>query len=465
MAYFFRLVLKTLLIYAFIIGLGFISNAKAAGEYRAVSTNQYHDSFQLACWSMIAPTEYAAGRIYDSVVLNSTNANGDIYGCRYKRTSDGNVSQVNSGWTVQLMRCTSPLFWNSSTHTCTAPPTCTPPQVNNPTTGVCQNPPTDCTDGKILDSGTYSTTETPANTGCVNGCTAIFVGTAPQISCGFGSSGIGSCTLVKTGRYNSTGSNCSPDNAEKTPALPPNPTTPEYDCIQKGQTFGTVNGQTVCLPIGTPNTPTPPKTVDAVKQKTVTNPDGTKTTTTTTTTINNNNQVTSSTTTTTTNADGSNPQTSTTSKNQDKQGFCEENPNLKICGEDENSKFSGSCEIGTFTCDGDAIQCAIAKKQHESRCEDLKEGPIAEQGEKVLDGSDATEFIESSGLETILDVPTDLDYDSFFPETCPSDLHIPFGDRVVTLPFSKLCGAFALMGQLIMIFAYLTAFRIVARAI
>jgi hypothetical protein len=47
-----------------------------------------------------------------------------------------------------------------------------------------------------------------------------------------------------------------------------------------------------------------------------------------------------------------------------KESFCQENPGLAICKE---GKWGGSCDAG-FTCDGDAIQCAMARKQHESAC-------------------------------------------------------------------------------------------------
>src|SRR5690606_10865770 len=45
-------------------------------------------------------------------------------------------------------------------------------------------------------------------------------------------------------------------------------------------------------------------------------------------------------------------------------GFCEENPNSPQCKE---SSFGGSCQAN-FACDGDAIQCAIAKEQHIRAC-------------------------------------------------------------------------------------------------
>lgn len=54
-----------------------------------------------------------------------------------------------------------------------------------------------------------------------------------------------------------------------------------------------------------------------------------------------------------------------------KQSFCQENPNLSIC---KDGAFSGSCESG-FSCDGDAIQCAMARKQHEAACKLLEDPP------------------------------------------------------------------------------------------
>ena len=87
--------------------------------------------------------------------------------------------------------------------------------------------------------------------------------------------------------------------------------------------------------------------------------DGVCTTTTTTTTTITNNSTGSSTT-----------STSTSTSTESQGGFCKENPGSKLCGKggDEGSEFGGACKEG-FSCEGDAIQCAIAKEQHRRSCQ------------------------------------------------------------------------------------------------
>ncbi len=50
------------------------------------------------------------------------------------------------------------------------------------------------------------------------------------------------------------------------------------------------------------------------------------------------------------------------------EGFCKSNPNDDKC----KNAFTGSCE-STFTCQGDPVQCAIAKEMHKRNCEMSKE--------------------------------------------------------------------------------------------
>src|SRR5450830_722996 len=91
----------------------------------------------------------------------------------------------------------------------------------------------------------------------------------------------------------------------------------------------------------------------------------------------------------TNNNDSNGAQIGSNNKNPDMGGFCESNPTLTICKE---SKLTASCT--NFSCEGDAIQCAIARRQYEQTCrmqEDrthLEKAHHTSLGEQLLAGND-----------------------------------------------------------------------------
>ncbi len=146
--------------------------------------------------------------------------------------------------------------------------------------------------------------------------------------------------------------------------------------------FGTVNGESVCVP----NSPGPTLVEKDVKTEVeeTKNPDGstdTKTTTTTTTT-NCNGEGSCSTSTTTnvsnnkTNADGSPGGESSTCTGPDCKGPDGKSPNDKKQEQEQKeteSKVSGDASCAAApSCTGDAIQCAILRQTHTQRCADEK---------------------------------------------------------------------------------------------
>ena len=150
---------------------------------------------------------------------------------------------------------------------------------------------------------------------------------------------------------------------ETTPAIAPEPppTTTEKTCTDAGKGFATINGITTCAStsqtdqkITTASQSTNQKTTIQNGVTTITNDNSTKTTT-----INNDGTIT--TTTTVTTPDG---KVTTDKKTQDKQSFCDENPSIQIC---KTTTLNTACQ--GFSCDGDAIQCAIAKRAYNDRCE------------------------------------------------------------------------------------------------
>lgn len=163
------------------------------------------------------------------------------------------------------------------------------------------------------------------------------------------------------------------------------------------------------------------------------------TTTVTTTTVTNNasgNAATSSTTATTT---------------TDKGEFCSKNPTNAQCNgtgsgsggkgdgeEEEPSQFGGSCASG-FTCEGDAIQCAIAKEQHIRNCKFYDtENPHALY-KAALDGTD------DKGADKLREQAVQLSVSSLdstglgWSRACPADPSFEVAGKSFVIPFHKVC--------------------------
>lgn len=135
----------------------------------------------------------------------------------------------------------------------------------------------------------------------------------------------------------------------------------------QGKCPGTVNGVEIWVPCTT--TVSERKTTD---NKTTTNPDGTTTTSTegkTSTTECKAGVCTTTTTTTTT--VNNNTTTTTGTSTKPKSAYCAESPSDPQCDGEEDSAFAGSCSAG-FECRGDAVQCAVAREQHERNCSMFK---------------------------------------------------------------------------------------------
>lgn len=202
--------------------------------------------------------------------------------------------------------------------------------------------------------------------GCTRGCMAQVGGftTSFQDSAG---------AWVTQGTAKYSGSTCDPSvisdlNEEADPDYEPeeNPkTTDKADPSCPSGFKGTVNGVSVCVP--------PKASSGTTELETKDNGDGTKTNSKTEVKCENGKcevTKTSTTTNTTTNSTVSSSSTTTT---VDKADYCSKNKSAGVCkneqGEEEGKgKFGGSCS-GGFTCEGDALQCAIAKEQHKRSCE------------------------------------------------------------------------------------------------
>lgn len=192
------------------------------------------------------------------------------------------------------------------------------------------------------------------------------------------------------GKYN--GQSCNADSSTVTPEEPkPEEPKPEDKAPCKSGEFSTnVNGVDVCIPSKS-------KSNDGSKT-TVDNSDGSTSEITKVTSCSN-----GSCNTTITKIDkdssGSTTGASTRTITETEDEFCQKNPANSLCkkdkgtgdgsgsgagegeGDDEGkgSSFGGSCSSG-FTCEGDAIQCAIAKNQHELACSFTADTSSAEYG-------------------------------------------------------------------------------------
>ncbi|HEY0563835.1 MAG TPA: hypothetical protein VGD04_10940 [Methylophilus sp.] len=251
-----------------------------------------------------------------------------------------------------------------------------------------------------------------------------------------------------------TGLSCSPATAE------PPPNTPEYDCLKAGQSYGQVNGQTVCLPKN--STGAAPSTESQYDQKTTTSTTGSTTTQTQESTQSTREGDTVTTTTTTQNANGTSTQTTET---KDAESYCQSNPLAKICDSEEEkgeSAFGGSC-VTNFTCEGDAIQCAQAREQHNRNCQLFEdETPLTQLGESMVNGTDGAnnpannENRETVDIAGMVEEGANIGGGSFQDKV----ISMPRGGSI-TLPFSKINFVMEILGTMLLAGAYINAARIV----
>lgn len=134
---------------------------------------------------------------------------------------------------------------------------------------------------------------------------------------------------------------------------------------------------------------------------------------------------------TTTNPDGSTDE-------KPEQEFCKENPEAPQC---KKSNWGGSC--GSFTCDGDAIQCAIAREQHQRNCKLFDEKTSHPAYQAAVDGTDEQSADKLKAKAEQISVAANLDQSGFgWAKGCPPDPEIALGfvQQSFTIPFSRICG-------------------------
>ena len=286
----------------------------------------------------------------------------------------------------------------------------------------------------------------------------------------------GSNTLATSGTFGGNvsvvnGTSCTPgvDSPDPNVAGP----------CPSGSTAGQINGVDVCVPQDTGGTtttqqqqytppaggggslsdPAPGSTVTTTQTSTTSGGGGALPTSTTTTTTTNYDPVTGEPTSVTT------QQVETIGDEPSElENFCVENPDTAIC--QGPGSFSGTC--GGFTCEGDAVDCAIALEIHNRNCEIFTE---------PFPGADQTGLLDAS-LTEALDPGTDLqavlgedqvDITDWFlvsdflgaTQTCPPDLVINVLGSDVNVPFDTMCALATLVAPLIILASMLLGARLI----
>lgn len=239
----------------------------------------------------------------------------------------------------------------------------------------------------------------------------------------------------------------------------PSPTESPVPTPCKG-TYGQVNGVDVCLPLGTD----PSVTVETGKktETTTTSSGGGPTTESTTekaTCIGS--QCTTEKTTVTTTPDGVST-TKTETKSESKDDFCKTNPRSPQC---LTSSWGGSCSA-SFSCDGDAIMCAITREQHTRNCklfDDMSSTEVQLYNSEKGKAGEQTSTLPGSASVQISSANFDTSDAIGAGSGCIADKSVTVAGSVISIPFSTVCGHLAMLGNILLAVSFLLAGRILVR--
>lgn len=166
-------------------------------------------------------------------------------------------------------------------------------------------------------------------------------------------------------------------------------------------------------------------------------------------------------------AGGGSSTTNVTNVSQSKDDYCKNNADSAQCkGDgkgDGGGSFGGTCDAG-FTCEGDALQCAVAREQYKRSCQ-MFETPSTESklyDSAVAKGRDANVTTNLPGNKSF-DVSSGIQSsDLLGGARCVPNLNITVWSRSVSLPLSDICPALGYMGWVLVAVSGLVAFRIVS---
>ncbi len=144
---------------------------------------------------------------------------------------------------------------------------------------------------------------------------------------------------------------------------------------------------------------------------------------------------------------------------KDSDPFCKKNPELDIC---KKGSFSGSCESG-FTCEGDAVMCAVARDQHIRNCK-LFDTP--NEASKLFDTEKNKTGSQTGNLpgNESVNITGQLDTSNALGGgACVPDRTIEVAGASVILEFSRVCPYLEIFGNILVACAMVLAIRIVFR--
>lgn len=248
---------------------------------------------------------------------------------------------------------------------------------------------------------------------------------------------------------------------------PSDAAAPPATACPTGKAPGTVNGQSVCVDTG--------KTTSGDQAKTTVNPDGSLTKKQTVTECVAGG-CTSTTTTTDQTSSGATTSTKTETTTTTRAAYCAEHAGDPMCAAlapaggasgsgtgGVDSSFTGSCE-GSFLCEGDAVQCAMAKDQHMRHCTVFDKSSIAsEKGlQAVQDGIQPADHPIKSADAVGVDFGTGIDTVDLLGGSCPSNQTFAVGGgHTFVVPFANLCEPLGWMGKIVLGFTWLACLFIV----
>lgn len=395
-----------------------------------------YSSAQASCTASLA--DVSANYSFAGVKPFGTSGNTVI--CMATRAPDG--AHAEPGRTTRsLWNCPGTQVFQESIQNCgDAPPECTGGQTLNPVTNKCESK---CTGNRPLG---------PSFTDV--GIRCIQTPTGPcqaEATIRVGSRGT-------TYRYVDTGKACSNDDSpepEKKGDDGASESCTGVTCAPKsdgsckaGYSQGSINGTTMCVRDSSDT------------KETTTEESGGKSSSTQEKTECKGENCTTTKTTTTSNADGT-TSTDTSTSTQGKDSYCADNPRAKACSDGDETVWGGSCQ-SAFICEGDAIQCAMAREQHRRNCtifED-KSSAIAKLGE-----NSATQEAQPDGHpgKTPTDVNVSfgsIDQTNPYGTGCPIDTTVPVFGGSFVIPWSQTCGALKFLGYTLVAASLLVAARI-----
>jgi hypothetical protein len=131
-----------------------------------------------------------------------------------------------------------------------------------------------------------------------------------------------------------------------------------------------------------------------------------------------------------------------------------------MCGE---SAFGGSCEAN-FTCDGDAIFCAIALEQHRRDCTLFEdETPLSELGNQVVSGEDPLEeSLPKPDDPEVVELPQ-LDDTEIFAASCIADIETSVLGQPIHIDTDQFCEVAAMLGNIMVMGCAIIAAFIIGR--